>query len=76
MRGGQIRGWGSVGYPAEASRQQKQFSSAADQGWLAGLARGDELIVDLGPSFRFESADTTFVAGSEEATRSFLEIFG
>jgi len=50
VRGGQIRGWGSVGYTAEAARQQKQFSSAADQGWLAELARGDELIVEARPA--------------------------
>jgi hypothetical protein len=49
VRGNRIHGWGSVGYAPEASRRQKQFSSAADQGWLAELARGDELIVQARP---------------------------
>ena len=43
---------------------------------VVAVERGDELIVDLGRSFRFEAEDTAFVAGSSPATRAFLDHFG
>ncbi len=43
---------------------------------VVAVERGDELKVDLGADFRFERGDTAFVAGSDAATREYLEQFG
>jgi hypothetical protein len=39
VRRGQIKGWGCVGYHAEAVKRQREFSTEADSGWLGQLAR-------------------------------------
>jgi hypothetical protein len=42
IRQGQIKGWGSVGYPPEVVQRQRSFTSPAEAGWLGGLASSHE----------------------------------
>lgn len=40
---------------------------------VVAVERGDEVVVELGGSFRFQPEDTLFVCGSNEAVRSFQQ---
>jgi len=42
VRRGQIKGWGCVGYHADAVKRQREFSAPADSGWLGELARAGQ----------------------------------
>jgi Trk K+ transport system NAD-binding subunit len=53
-------------HPAEVGIRERTGCS------VVAVERGDDLIVDLGPNFRFQAEDTIFVAGTDSATRSFL----
>lgn len=44
IRQGLIKGWGCVGYGAEAARRQREHSSPADAGWLAEVAASEQPI--------------------------------
>jgi hypothetical protein len=46
VRKGAIKGWGSVGYPAEVAAQQRAFTSPADAGWLGELSANAEVGVE------------------------------
>lgn len=48
IRQGRIKGWGSVGYGSEPSKLQRNYSTPADAGWLAGIASGDEAVHESG----------------------------
>ena len=54
--------------PAEAGIRERTGCS------VVAVERGEELLVELDRSFRFETGDTAFVAGSPESTRAFLEL--
>jgi hypothetical protein len=42
LRQGRIKGWGCVGYGAEAARRLREHSSPADAGWLAEVAASEQ----------------------------------
>ncbi len=42
---------------------------------VVAVERGDELLVEFGRDFRFQSGDTVYICGSAEATRKFYELF-
>ncbi len=42
---------------------------------VAAVERGEDVLVDLGPDFRFERDDTVYVCGSGDAVRRFGELF-
>ena len=42
---------------------------------VVAVERGDEVLVELGPEFRFQPADTIYVCGSDSAVRRFTETF-
>jgi Trk K+ transport system NAD-binding subunit len=43
---------------------------------VVAVERGDEVLVDFGPDFRFERGDAVYVTGSTEAVGRFEERFG
>jgi len=43
---------------------------------IVAVERGDDVVVDLGPDFRFEAADAVYVCGPPAAVQSFAEQFG
>src|SRR5262249_21108275 len=43
---------------------------------VVAVERGDEVLVDLGPDFRFAPDDAVYVCGSTEAGGRFGEVFG
>lgn len=62
---------GLVGrHPAELSIRERTGVS------VVAVERGEDLIVEMGPGFRFEPEDTVYVCGSAEAVRRFGEEFG
>jgi K+/H+ antiporter YhaU regulatory subunit KhtT len=42
---------------------------------VVAVERGDEVLVDLGPDFRFQPDDAVYVCGSAEAVRRFGQVF-
>jgi hypothetical protein len=48
IRQRRIKGWGSVGYGSEPSKLQRNYSTPADAGWLAGIASGDDAVRESG----------------------------
>jgi len=43
---------------------------------VVAVERGEEVLVDLGPAFRFAADDTVYVCGSTAGVRRFSEVFG
>jgi len=43
---------------------------------VVAVERGEEVLVELGPDFRFETRDTVYLCGSNAAVRRFQELFG
>jgi len=43
---------------------------------VVAVERGDEVLVELGPDFRFETADAVYLCGSNQAVRRFQEELG
>ena len=43
---------------------------------VVAVERGDRVLVEFGPDFRFEPQDTVYVCGSPQAVRRFGEVFG
>ena len=41
LRQGQLKGWGAVGYPAEAARRQREYVGPPTAGWLADVLRSE-----------------------------------
>ncbi len=56
--------------PAELSLRERTGCS------VVAVERGDEVIVDLGPGFRFQPQDAVYICGSNNALRRFREVFG
>jgi Trk K+ transport system NAD-binding subunit len=42
---------------------------------VVAVERGDEVVVEFGPDFRFQPADAVYICGSGNAVRRFQEIF-
>jgi len=42
---------------------------------VVAVERGEDLLVHLAPGFRFETNDSVYICGSEEATRAFVREF-
>ena len=42
---------------------------------VVAVERGDELLVEFGPDFRFQSGDAVYICGSAEATQTFYAMF-
>jgi Trk K+ transport system NAD-binding subunit len=42
---------------------------------VVAVERGDEVLVDFGPDFRFQPDDTVYVCGSSTAVQHFAEVF-
>lgn len=42
---------------------------------VVAVERGDEVLVEFGPDFRFVPEDTLYVCGSHAAVRRFTEVF-
>lgn len=43
---------------------------------VVAVERGDDVIVEFGPEFRFRSEDAVYICGSGGAVRKFREVFG
>ena len=43
--------------------------------FVVAVERGDELLVEFGRDFRFQSGDAVYICGSAEATRKFYDLF-
>jgi Trk K+ transport system NAD-binding subunit len=43
---------------------------------VVAVERGEDVIVEFGPAFRFQPEDAVYVCGSAEAVRRFQEVFG
>jgi Trk K+ transport system NAD-binding subunit len=43
---------------------------------VVAVERGEEVLVDFGPGFRFAAEDTVYVCGSTAGVRKFSEVFG
>ena len=43
---------------------------------VVAVERGEQVLVELGPDFRFAGDDAVYVCGSGEAVRRFGEVFG
>jgi len=56
-------------HPSQLEIRQKTGCS------VVAVERGEDLMMEFGPDFRFESEDAIFVCGSSEATRTFLKMF-
>jgi K+/H+ antiporter YhaU regulatory subunit KhtT len=56
-------------HPIEAGVRDKTGCS------VVAVERGDDLLVEFGPEFRFTPGDAIYICGSEKATRRFAEIF-
>jgi Trk K+ transport system NAD-binding subunit len=56
-------------HPSQLEIRQKTGCS------VVAVERGEDLMMEFGPDFRFESEDVIFVCGSSEATRTFLKMF-
>ena len=41
LRQGQLKGWGAVGYPAEAARRQREYLGPPTVGWLGDVVRSE-----------------------------------
>ena len=55
--------------PSELGIRERTGSS------VVAVERGEEVLVELGPDFRFETDDTVYVCGSNAAVRRFQEEF-
>lgn len=43
---------------------------------VVAVERGDDVVENLGPGFRFEAEDAIYICGSNEGLRRFREVFG
>ena len=43
---------------------------------VVAVERGDDVIVEFAPGFRFQSEDAVYICGSGNAVRRFREVFG
>lgn len=57
-------------HPAELAIRERTGVS------VVAVERGEEMLVEMGPDFRFQTGDAVFVCGPPEATRRFREEFG
>ena len=55
--------------PAELAIREKTGSS------VVAVERGDDLIVEFGDEFRFQTGDAIFICGSSEATQKYSEVY-
>jgi Trk K+ transport system NAD-binding subunit len=56
-------------HPAELGIRERTGVS------VVAVERGDKLIFEFGPDFKFKSVDVVYVCGSDEATRRFTDVF-
>jgi Trk K+ transport system NAD-binding subunit len=56
-------------HPADLDLRQRTGCS------VVAVERGDEVLVEFGPDFRFRPEDTLYVCGSHGAVRRFTEVF-
>ncbi len=56
-------------HPAQLEIRQKTGCS------VVAVERGEAVVMEFGPEFRFEPEDVIYVCGSSDATRSFLKVF-
>lgn len=57
-------------HPAELEIRERTGCS------VVAVERGDEVLVELGPDFRFRDDDALYICGSQGAVRRFTETFG
>ncbi len=57
------------GHPVELAIRERTGAS------VVGVERGDDLILDFDPDFRFGDGDAVYICGSSGATREFVRIF-
>jgi len=43
---------------------------------VVAVERGEEVLVEFGPDFRFQAEDAVYVCGSGRGVRRFQEVFG
>jgi hypothetical protein len=48
LKQSRLKGWGTVGYPPEVGRGQRQFSAPAEQGWFGEILRSERPVVRSG----------------------------
>jgi len=42
---------------------------------VVAVERGDELLVEFGDEFRFQTGDAIFICGSSEAAQKYSEVY-
>ncbi len=57
-------------HPTEMAVRERTGAS------VVAVERGEEVIVELGPEFRFRADDAVYVCGSNRGIRRFQEVFG
>ncbi|HSS51970.1 MAG TPA: NAD-binding protein, partial [Thermoanaerobaculia bacterium] len=57
-------------HPTEMGVRQRTGTS------VVAVERGEEVLVEFGPDFRFQSEDAVYVCGSSRGVRRFQEVFG
>jgi Trk K+ transport system NAD-binding subunit len=57
-------------HPAEMGVRQRTGAS------VVAVERGEEVLVEFGPDFRFQAEDAVYVCGSGRGVRRFQEVFG
>jgi Trk K+ transport system NAD-binding subunit len=57
-------------HPAEMGVRQRTGTS------VVAVERGEEVLVEFGPGFRFQAEDAVYVCGSSRGVRRFQEVFG
>jgi Trk K+ transport system NAD-binding subunit len=57
-------------HPAELEVRERTGCS------IVAVERGEEVLVEFGPGFRFQPEDAVYVCGSARAVRRFQEVFG
>lgn len=57
-------------HPAEMGVRQRTGAS------IVAVERGEEVLVEFGPDFRFQAEDAVYVCGSGRGVRRFQEVFG
>lgn len=59
----------SGSHPADLALRERTGCS------VVAVERGDEVLVEFGPDFRFRADDTVYICGSHGAVRRFTEVF-
>ena len=66
----------SAGPASPAATPPTSASASAPAAPVVAVERGEEVLVEFAPDFRFKPDDAVYVCGSGKAVRRFQEVFG